>query len=300
MRSARIRSLPIAVLMAAIALLVSAGPAAAATIPITGGEVDWGIKQSFREYVKGPIAKGQIEVSGGATEAADGTYKFPVSSGTYDLTTHQVEVQGIGTVHFTGHDMGAGPLLDVTFTNPRVIVGQTSVIYADVIKQDVPRRRSEELPQRRIRAGRRQPHQTRLRRRSGDAEQNADRTDRGRGRNVQQLPPRRRRTGPAHVGRLLRAEGSIGRTEERRAEAGRSDPDSHPDPDDADAEVERRTVEARWRRFGHGRHDHLLLDPALHAAGAEERHVQGRWQVVQRQGDRAEAGLARQERRKRP
>ncbi|OJU85460.1 MAG: hypothetical protein BGO11_00490 [Solirubrobacterales bacterium 70-9] len=112
--------------------------ASAATIPITGGEVDWGIKQSFREYVKGPIAKGQIEVSGGATEAADGTYKFPVGSGTYDLTTHQVEVQGVGTVHFTGHDMGAGPLLDVTFTNPRVVVGKTSVVYADVVSKTFP------------------------------------------------------------------------------------------------------------------------------------------------------------------
>jgi hypothetical protein len=133
MRSARTRSLSIALLIAATALLVSAASAAAATIPITGGEVDWGIKQSFREYVKGPIAQGQIEVSGGATEAEDGTFKFPVDSGTYDLTTHQVEVQGTGTVHFTGHFSGGVPALDLTFSNPRVIVGKESVVYADVI-----------------------------------------------------------------------------------------------------------------------------------------------------------------------
>jgi hypothetical protein len=133
MRSARTRSLSIALLLAAITLLVSAASAAAATIPITGGEVDWGIKQSFREYVKGPIAQGQIEVSGGATEADDGTFKFPVDSGTYDLTTHQVEVQGSGTVHFTGHFSGGVPALDVTFSNPRVIVGKDSVVYADVL-----------------------------------------------------------------------------------------------------------------------------------------------------------------------
>jgi hypothetical protein len=135
MRSARTRSLSIAVLMAAVALLVSAASAAAATIPITGGEVDWGIKQSFREYVKGPIAKGQIAVSGGATENADGTFKFPINSGTYDLATHTVEVQATGTVHFTGHDEGAGPQLDMTFTNPRVIVGQNSVVYVDVVSK---------------------------------------------------------------------------------------------------------------------------------------------------------------------
>jgi hypothetical protein len=134
MRSARTRSLPIALLVAAIALLASAGSAAAATIPLTGGEVDWGIKQSFREYVKGTTAKGAIEVSGGATEAADGSYVFPVSTGTYDTTTHGVEVQAIGTVHFTGH---AGAL-DVTFSNPRVVIGKTSAIYADVISKTFP------------------------------------------------------------------------------------------------------------------------------------------------------------------
>jgi Htaa len=129
----RTRSLSIAVSIAAIALLLGAASAAAATIPITGGEVDWGIKQSFREYVKGPGAKGQIEISGGATEEADGAFRFPVESGTYDLTTHQVEVQGTGTVHFTGHVSGGVPLLDLTFSNPRVVVGKSSVVYLDVL-----------------------------------------------------------------------------------------------------------------------------------------------------------------------
>ncbi len=138
MRSARTRSLPIALLVAAIALLATAGSAAAATIPLTGGEVDWGIKQSFREYVKSPTrAAGQIEVSGGAQEAADGTYKFPVGSGAYDTTTHVVEVQGIGTVHFTGHFMGGVPALDMTFSNPRVVIGKTSVVYADVTSKSL-------------------------------------------------------------------------------------------------------------------------------------------------------------------
>jgi hypothetical protein len=134
MRSARTRSLSIALLTAAIALLTSIGSAAAATIPLTGGEVDWGIKQSLREYVKGPIAEGQIEVSGGATEAADGTYVFPVDAGSYDTTTHGVEVDATGTVHFTGH---AGAL-DLTFANPRVVIGQSSVIYADVVSKTFP------------------------------------------------------------------------------------------------------------------------------------------------------------------
>jgi hypothetical protein len=137
MRSARTRSLPIALLVGAIVLLVSAASAAAATIPIKGGEVDWGIKESFRKYVKGPIADGKIEVSGGAVEAADGTFQFPVSSGSYDLTTHVTEVQGTGTVHFTGHYEGTPtPQLDVTITNPRVVFGgETGTVFADVFSK---------------------------------------------------------------------------------------------------------------------------------------------------------------------
>jgi Htaa protein len=146
MRSARTRSLSIAVLTAAIVLLLSAASAAAATIPIQGGEVDWGIKESFRNYVKGPIAGGQIEVSGGAAEAADGTFRFPVGSGTYDTTTHVTEVQGAGTVHFTGHFSGGVPALDLTFSDPRVIVGQTSVVYADVVTKSLATGEIEEFP----------------------------------------------------------------------------------------------------------------------------------------------------------
>jgi hypothetical protein len=137
MRSARTRSLSIAALTVAVALLLSAAAAAAATIPIKGGEVDWGIKESFRKYVKGPIAQGKIEVSGGAVEAADGTFRFPVSSGKYDLTTHVTEVQATGTVHFTGHYEGTPtPQLDVTITNPRVLFGgETGTVFADVFSK---------------------------------------------------------------------------------------------------------------------------------------------------------------------
>jgi hypothetical protein len=138
MRSTGLRSLPIALALAAIALLVSATAAAAATIPIKGGEVDWGIKASFRSYIKSPIANGKIELSGGAAEAADGTYKFPVGSGSYDLTTHTTEVQASGTVHFTGHYTGEDPALDMTVSNPRVVLGgETGTVYADVTSKSL-------------------------------------------------------------------------------------------------------------------------------------------------------------------
>jgi hypothetical protein len=128
MRSTGRRSLSIG-LVAVMALFLSAASAAAATIPIKGGEVGWGIKESFRSYIEGPIAKGKIELSGGAVRAADGTFVFPVGAGTYDTTTHTTEVVASGTVHFTGHE-GA---LDVTFSDPRVVVGaESSAVFADV------------------------------------------------------------------------------------------------------------------------------------------------------------------------
>jgi hypothetical protein len=138
MRSTGLRSIPIALVLAAIALLATAATAAAATIPIKGGEVDWGIKESFRNYVKSPFAGGQIEVSGGAAEAADGTYKFPVGSGTYDLTTHTTSVDAAGTVHFTAHFEGGVPALDMTVSNPSVVLeGETGTVFADVTSKSL-------------------------------------------------------------------------------------------------------------------------------------------------------------------
>jgi hypothetical protein len=138
MRSTGLRSIPIAVVVAAIALLATAATAAAATIPIKGGEVDWGIKESFRNYVKSPFAGGQIEVSGGAVEAADGTYKFPVGSGSYDLTTHATSVDATGTVHFTAHFEEGVPALDMTVSNPSVLLeGEGGTVFADVTSKSL-------------------------------------------------------------------------------------------------------------------------------------------------------------------
>jgi len=133
MRSTGIRSLPVAVLVTAIALLTTATSAAAATIPIEGGEVDWGIKQSFRSYVKSPIAAGQIELSGGAVEAADGTYEFPVESGTYDSASRATAVQAAGAVRFAAHFVAGVPVLDLTISNPSVVFeGEAGTVFVDV------------------------------------------------------------------------------------------------------------------------------------------------------------------------
>jgi hypothetical protein len=142
MRSTGRRSLSIGALLAVMALLLSAGSAAAATIPIKGGEVDWGIKESFRNYIKGP-AGGAIELSGGAVEAGDGTFVFPVRAGAYDTQTHTTEVVAAGTVHFTGHE-GA---LDMTFSDPRVVLGaETGTVFADVHSKSLAPGGPEDFP----------------------------------------------------------------------------------------------------------------------------------------------------------
>jgi hypothetical protein len=112
-----------------------AGSAAAAPPPIalTSGHADWGLKESFRNYINGPIAHGQISVSDGATVNDDGSFRFTLVGGTYDLAAHAASADFDGTVHFTGHDSGAGPLLDLTLSDPRVeTVGDSGTLYADM------------------------------------------------------------------------------------------------------------------------------------------------------------------------
>src|SRR5262249_3023910 len=60
--------------------------------------------------------------------------------------THVTEVQGAGAVHFTGHFSGGVPALDLTFSDPRVIVGETSVVYADVVTKSLATGEFEEFP----------------------------------------------------------------------------------------------------------------------------------------------------------
>jgi Htaa len=130
MRSSRSRSLWIALALAAVALMASAGGAAAATTPVKGGELDWGIKSSFREYIKHAASEGKVEVTGGAAEAADGSYRFPVVSGSYDEATEVNEVQYAGSVNYSAY----GGVLDITISDPKVVLeDESGAIFAHAI-----------------------------------------------------------------------------------------------------------------------------------------------------------------------
>lgn len=120
--------MPLAVLAAAAMLAAGAAEAGAATV--TGGNMDWGIKTSFRSYINGPAA-GSITPSDGATANADGSFDYQPGSGTYSpAAAATVDATFGGQVFFTGHD----GILKFTLTGPRVsYTGDSGVLYADVV-----------------------------------------------------------------------------------------------------------------------------------------------------------------------
>jgi hypothetical protein len=97
-------------------------------ITLTGGHADWGLRASFRNYIINGAAHGSYAASDGATVNPDGTFRFTLTSGTYDLATHAVTSQFDGTVHFVGH----GGQLDLTISDPRIETeGDTGTLYLD-------------------------------------------------------------------------------------------------------------------------------------------------------------------------
>lgn len=98
-----------------------------ATYEVSSGSLDWGVRESFRKYLTGAIAKGSVETTDGASTNEDGTYKFSATGGSYDANANTGTVNYKGTVHFTGHS----GLLDLTFSNPTLKI--TSSTTADLM-----------------------------------------------------------------------------------------------------------------------------------------------------------------------
>ena len=111
-------------------LLVASGVALAPTMAqaddvvlpasISGATLDWGVKTSFRNDNKSPIAHGSVSLIGSATQNDTGT-SFGWANGTGSSLSNGTNVDlafanGDG-VHFQGHD-GA---LDLEFTDPHVV-----------------------------------------------------------------------------------------------------------------------------------------------------------------------------------
>lgn len=82
---------------------------------VSGATFQWGVKESFRAYVSGPIAKGTYSLSWGT------------GSGAFDTVAHAGRVSFSGTAHFAGH----GGELDLVIASPRIQV--TSATTAELI-----------------------------------------------------------------------------------------------------------------------------------------------------------------------
>ena len=135
-----IRSRPIAgALVTALgALGILAGTAQADEATVSGGHLDWGLKQSFRNYIGGPIAHGTITASDGATKNADGTFRFSPASGEVDADADTATLAFTGKGEFTGHDSGSGPLLYMTIEDVRVtLTGSGGTLVADVVSKSL-------------------------------------------------------------------------------------------------------------------------------------------------------------------
>jgi hypothetical protein len=111
--------------------------------PVTGTELDWGFKQSFRSYVLAVPPAGTLQPLDGASAsaaglgmvAADAYFGFPTAAGTYEPGTEpdhsddKLVVDGTGTVLFCKPGHG----FNVVLKNPTVTIdGENSRITADV------------------------------------------------------------------------------------------------------------------------------------------------------------------------
>lgn len=115
-----------ALLSAVLAAAVLAAPAAASATPlaaqeqtagcaVSGGTLDWGLKESFRSYISGSIASGSWETADGADYETP-NFTWSDATGSIDPETGTGSVSFTGSVHFTGHD----GVLDLTLANPTI------------------------------------------------------------------------------------------------------------------------------------------------------------------------------------
>ena len=98
---------------AASAEAAAAGPVCVARV-VSAATLDWGVRESFRTYVTGPIANGSISTSGVANSGS--SFGWTGGSGSLNTDALRGRVAYSGSVSFTGH---AGQL-DLTIANPQV------------------------------------------------------------------------------------------------------------------------------------------------------------------------------------
>lgn len=96
---------------------------------VTTGTINWGVKQSFRNYITGSIAAGSATPVNGATVNADKTYNFGTTAGSYDPDTQSGTISVPGGVNFAGHH----GILEIHISDVKLVFSAGSAtLVADV------------------------------------------------------------------------------------------------------------------------------------------------------------------------
>ena len=96
---------------------------------IKSANLGWGVRDSFRNYVRGGIANGNWELNG-TSYSSDA---FNWSNGTGTFKNGKGSISFSGSVRFTGHH----GILDTTIANPRLeINGNSGTLYATMNSND--------------------------------------------------------------------------------------------------------------------------------------------------------------------
>lgn len=104
---------------------------ASTTKSVSDARMGWGVKDSFRTYIRGPIAKGGWKLDN-VTEAG-GAFIFSGNQGAVDTAANRGSVKYSGAVTFYGHD----GVLNTTIANPEITFnGAAGVLTADVQSND--------------------------------------------------------------------------------------------------------------------------------------------------------------------
>ena len=96
---------------------------------IKSANLGWGVRDSFRNYVRGGIANGSWELNG--TSYSSDAFNWSIGTGTFKGGKGSISFSG--SVRFTGHH----GILDTTIANPRLeINGNSGTLYATMTSND--------------------------------------------------------------------------------------------------------------------------------------------------------------------
>ncbi|WP_030151070.1 HtaA domain-containing protein [Oerskovia turbata] len=98
---------------------------------VNGATLSWGVSDSFRAYIAGPIAKGSVSTSGVKNGSS---FTWSGGKGSFNTDLGKGRASFAGSVTFTGHD----GILDLRVSNPRVQVdGSKGTLVVDVVSSDM-------------------------------------------------------------------------------------------------------------------------------------------------------------------